>query len=53
MLKSESVTIYHELEKTKHVEILVVLHSIENPCKKFRNLIFFDKSAHINCKCRP
>ena len=41
MFRSESVTIYHELEKTKHAEILVVLHSIEYTWKKFRNLNFF------------
>ena len=34
MFRSESVTFYHELEKTKHVEILVVLHSVEYTTKE-------------------
>ena len=29
MFRSESVTSYHELEKTKHVEILGIVYSIQ------------------------
>ena len=41
MLRSESLTIYHEFEKTKHVKILVVLHSIMCARKNFSNLNYW------------
>ena len=39
--RSGSVAIYHELEKTKHVEILGIVYSIEYSRKKLRNLTFW------------
>ena len=39
--RSESVAIYHELEKTKHVENLGIVYSIEYARKKLTNLNFW------------